>query len=222
MIEFKAVDKVYRMGDTEFSALRTASFAIQEKELVAVVGPSGSGKSTSMHIMGLLDTPTCGEYYLDGRPTSHFSRSEQAYYRNQKIGFIFQQFFLLPKLSALDNVALPLLYRNIPKSERDQKALNMLEQVGMASHAKHHPNELSGGQQQRVAIARALVGDPEIILADEPTGALDTKTGQIVMDLLKSFQSRSTIVVITHDLDVAAECPRRLHILDGKIEKDEH
>ena len=207
------------MGDTKFRALRDINFKIAENELVAIVGPSGSGKSTTMHVMGLLDTPTSGEYFLDGKPTSHFNRRDQAFYRNQKIGFIFQQFFLLPKLNALENVALPLLYRNIPKHERHEIALKILERVGMKSHASHRPNELSGGQQQRVAIARALVGDPEIILADEPTGALDTKTSQVVIDLLKSFSKEATIVIITHDLEIAAQCPRQLHILDGLIKE---
>lgn len=221
MIQFNNVTKVYKMGDTEYHALRGVNLSIGENELVALVGPSGSGKSTTMHIMGLLDSPTAGQYTLDGQVASQFNRNQQALYRNQKIGFIFQQFFLLPKLTALENVSLPLLYRNIPRNIRKQKAMAMLEAVDMASHACHRPSELSGGQQQRVAIARALVGEPEIILADEPTGALDTKTSAVVMDLLKSFVNRSTIVVITHDLDIAAQCPRRLHILDGLIDRDE-
>lgn len=209
------------MGNYEFQALQGISFEIAENELVAIVGPSGAGKSTVMHIMGLLDTPTSGEFYLDGKPTANFSRSNQAFYRNHKLGFIFQQFYLLPKLTALDNVGLPLMYRNVSHKEREEKAYAILDKVGMKKHAKHHPNELSGGQQQRVAIARALVGDPKIILADEPTGALDTKTSSVVMDLLKSFNDQATIVIITHDLGVAAECPRRIHVLDGNIAKDE-
>ncbi len=207
------------MGDTEFRALRGINLTIPENEIVAIVGPSGSGKSTTMHIMGLLDSPSGGEYLLDGKSTLNFNRQQQAFYRNQKIGFIFQQFFLLSKLTALDNVALPLLYRNVSHQERHKAALEILDHVGMKEYAKHRPSELSGGQQQRVAIARALVGEPEIILADEPTGALDTKTGQIVMDLLKSFSKQATIVVITHDLDVATQCQRQLHILDGLIKK---
>ena len=217
MIEFKDIAKTYVMGETQFQALRDVNFTIDNNELVAIVGPSGSGKSTTMHIMGLLDSATSGEYYLDGKPTSSFTRDEQAFYRNQKIGFIFQQFFLLSKMNALDNVALPLMYRGMPAAERHAIALDMLDRVGMKSHAKHRPNELSGGQQQRVAIARALIGSPEIILADEPTGALDTKTSAVVMDLLKSFSDQATIVIITHDLEVAAQCPRQLHLLDGEL-----
>lgn len=209
------------MGKYDFQALHGVSFEIDKNELVAIVGPSGSGKTTTMHLMGLLSSPTSGEYYLNGEPTSDFSRSKQAFYRNHKIGFIFQQFFLLPKLNALDNVGLPLMYRGVGVHERNERSYAILDKVGMKKYAKHHPNELSGGQQQRVAIARALVGDPEIILADEPTGALDTKTSGIVMDLLKSFNDQSTIVVITHDLGVAAQCPRRIHVLDGNIAKDE-
>ena len=186
MIRFENITKSYKMGNYEFQALQGISFEIAENELVAIVGPSGAGKSTVMHIMGLLDTPTSGEFYLDGKPTANFSRSNQAFYRNHKLGFIFQQFYLLPKLTALDNVGLPLMYRNVSHKEREEKAYAILDKVGMKKHAKHHPNELSGGQQQRVAIARALVGDPKIILADEPTGALDTKTSSVVMDLALS------------------------------------
>lgn len=221
MIRFEDITKSYKMGNYEFQALHGVSFDIAKNELVAIVGPSGTGKSTIMHIMGLLDTPTSGEFYLDGKPTADFSRSEQAFYRNHKLGFIFQQFYLLPKLTALDNVGLPLMYRNASNKEREEKSYTILDKVGMKKYAKHRPNELSGGQQQRVAIARALVGNPEIILADEPTGALDTKTSGIVMDLLKSFNDQATIVVITHDLGVASQCPRRIHVLDGDIAKDE-
>lgn len=221
MIQFKNITKVYHMGNTQLHALRGVDLSIGRNELLSIVGPSGSGKSTLMHIMGLLDSPTSGEYVLDNQSTVQFDRNRQAYYRNQKIGFIFQQFFLLPKLTALDNVGLPLLYRNMTLEERHLKAKEMLAAVGMADHAQHRPAELSGGQQQRVAIARALVGCPEIILADEPTGALDTKTSGVVIELLKSFVDRATIVVITHDLAIAAQCPRRIHICDGRIERDE-
>lgn len=221
MIRFEKITKSYKMGKYEFQALHGVSFEIDKNELVAIVGPSGTGKSTIMHIMGLLDSPTSGEYYLDGKPTAAFKRSDQAFYRNHMLGFIFQQFYLLPKLTALDNVGLPLMYRNVPSKEREERSYAILDKVGMKKYAKHHPNELSGGQQQRVAIARALVGEPKIILADEPTGALDTKTSGIVMDLLKSFNDQATIVVITHDLGVAAQCPRRIHVLDGEIAKDE-
>lgn len=217
MIEFRQVSKTYAMGNAKFEALRDVNCMISENELVAIVGPSGSGKSTTMHIMGLLDSPTEGEYYLDGKATSQFNRNEQAFYRNQKIGFIFQQFFLLPRLTALDNVGLPLFYRGISKKIREMAALEMLDRVGMRSHAHHKPKELSGGQQQRVAIARALIGKPEIILADEPTGALDTKTSQVVLDLLKTFITEATVIIITHDLAVAGQCQRQLCMLDGRI-----
>ncbi len=209
------------MGKHLYQAIRGISFSIEKNELVSIIGPSGSGKTTIMHIMGLFDSPTTGEYYLDDKLTSTFGQKERTFYRNNKIGFIFQQYLLLPKLSAIENVCLPLMYRNVRKSERLKKGHEVLEKVGMEKYAHHRPSELSGGQQQRVAIARSVVGDPEIILADEPTGALDTVTTRIVMDLLKSFSDTATIVVITHDLDVAAECPRQIHILDGKVTVDE-
>lgn len=221
MIKFDNVVKSFQMGKHLYQALRGVSFSINHNELVSIIGPSGSGKTTTMHLMGLFDSPTSGEYYLDGKPTSHFGQKERTFYRNHKIGFIFQQYLLLPKLNALENVALPLMYRNVPKSQREKKAREVMELVGMDKYATHRPSELSGGQQQRVAIARAVVGDPEIILADEPTGALDTVTTRIVMDMLKSFADRATIIIITHDLEVAAECPRQIHILDGKITADE-
>ncbi len=220
MIKFEHVVKTYQMGKYEYQALRGVTFTIEQNELVSIVGPSGSGKTTTMHLMGLLDSPSSGEYYLDGKPTANFSRDEQAFYRNDKIGFIFQQFLLLSRFNALDNVGLPLLYRGVPRHERIERSYAILDKVGMKKYAHHKPLELSGGQQQRVAIARALVGDPELILADEPTGALDTKTTSIVLDLLRSFSDKATIVIITHDLDIAAECPREIHIRDGVIEKD--
>lgn len=220
MIKFENITKTFKMGGSEFQALRGISFNIERHELVSIVGPSGTGKTTAMHIMGLLSSPSGGEYFLDDKPTASFNRNQQAFYRNHKIGFIFQQFLLLPKLTAIANVCLPMMYRNVPKNEQQEKAHAILEKVGMDKYANHHPYELSGGQQQRVAIARALVGNPEIILADEPTGALDTKTTRTVMDLLKSFTDQATIVIITHDLEIAAECPRQIHVRDGLIEKD--
>lgn len=216
MIEFRDIKKIYQVGDQQVHALRGVDVTIQSNECVAVVGSSGSGKSTMMHIMGLLDTPSSGTYRLDGIETSTLTAKQRAQYRNAKIGFVFQSFFLLPRLTALENVALPLMYRNVSASERDARAKAILAQVEMDRFASHRPNELSGGQKQRVALARALVGQPEVILADEPTGALDTKTSQVVLDLIQSFQSQATIVIITHDPGVAAQCDRQLNILDGR------
>lgn len=222
MIKLENIKKIYRMGDATFEALKGISLEIKDKEIVAIVGPSGSGKSTTMHILGLLDKPTSGKYYLDGMDTAEFTGDKLSSLRNRRLGFIFQQFFLLPKLSALDNVMLPLTYRyteKISPPEMQSRALTMLEKVGMKDFSAHRPNELSGGQQQRVAIARALVGRPSIILADEPTGALDTKTSQQIMDLLKSqvAETGTTVVIITHSLEVATQCQRSIQIRDGVI-----
>lgn len=222
MIKLENVKKIYYMGDTVFEALKGISFEIQNKELLAIVGPSGSGKSTTMNILGLLDTPTSGKYYLDGIDTAEFSGDKLSALRNKRLGFIFQHFFLLPKLTALDNVMLPLTYRHeekIPHHEMKSRAMSMLEKVDMEKFAHHHPNELSGGQQQRVAIARALVGRPSIIMADEPTGALDTKTSQQIMDLLTKevAETSTTVVIITHSPEIAKQCSRAIHIRDGLI-----
>lgn len=217
MIELKQVSKTYVMGKTQLQALQAINLRITAHELVAIIGPSGSGKSTLMHLMGLLDRPTRGDYYLDGKPTSSFSRNEQAYYRNQYIGFVFQSFFLLPRLTALENVALPLLYRRVGRKDSLQRAEALLSKVGMTQHLQHKPHELSGGQQQRVAIARALVGAPRLILADEPTGALDTQTGKTVMELLVSCATDAAVVIITHDPNIAAQCHRQITLLDGKM-----
>ena len=207
------------MGDNTFEALKDINIHVEESEVVAIIGPSGSGKSTTMNIIGLLDRQTSGQYFLNGSEVKKLKSNELATLRNKSIGFIFQSFFLLPKLTALQNVALPLVYRGVSKKERNTRALEMLKKVDMADHAHHKPFELSGGQQQRVAIARALVGEPAIILADEPTGALDSKTSQDVLNLLLDLNRNlsSTVVIITHDMDVANQCPRIIHIHDGNI-----
>ncbi|MDP1574172.1 MAG: ABC transporter ATP-binding protein [Coxiellaceae bacterium] len=224
MIKFDNVKKIYRMGDTVFEALKGISFTIEQGDLVSIVGPSGSGKSTTMNILGLLDKPTSGKYFLDGIDTSAFSGDKLSALRNRRLGFIFQQFFLLPKLTAIDNVMLPLGYRHDEKyhsHEMEAMAMAMLEKVNMAKFAHHKPTELSGGQQQRVAIARALIGKPSIILADEPTGALDTTTSQQIMELLieEMEASKTTVVIITHSLDIAKQCRRAIHVRDGLIQE---
>src|SRR3990167_1030819 len=224
MIRLVDVKKSYRMGETDYQALKGISFTIGKSELVAIVGASGSGKTTTMNILGLLDKPTSGKYYLDNIDTSEFTGDKLAALRNLRLGFIFQQYFLLPKLSAIENVILPLTYRHEEKMsmhDMKQRAHDMLKIVGMEKHGDHRPTELSGGQQQRVAIARALVGKPSIIMADEPTGALDTKTSQQIMDLLKDQveQTETTVVIITHSLELAAQCQRAIHIRDGLIQE---
>lgn len=226
MIRLENVTKVYQMGENAFEALKGINFTIQKNELVAIVGPSGSGKTTTMNILGLLDKPTTGKYYLDDIDTSEFSGNKLSALRNRRLGFIFQHFFLLPKFSALENVVLPLTYRRDEKlSARDMRAhaMDMLKKMSMEQFAQHRPMELSGGQQQRVAIARALLGQPSIILADEPTGALDTKTSAQIMDLLISQMSEhgTTVVIITHDVEIAAQCHRAIHIRDGFIQDGE-
>ena len=224
MIKLDNIKKSYRMGDTEYPALKGISFEIKKGELVAIVGASGSGKTTTMNILGLLDKPTSGKYYLDDIDTSKFSGDKLSALRNLRLGFIFQQYFLLPKLTALQNVMLPLTYRHEEKiSVHDMKkrAMDMLKVVGMEELGEHHPTELSGGQQQRVAIARALIGKPSIIMADEPTGALDTHTSQQIMNLLKEqmHQTETTVVIITHSVELSAQCERAIHISDGLIQE---
>lgn len=225
MIKFDNVRKSYHTGGVVFEALKGISFTIDKGDLVAIVGPSGSGKSTTMNILGLLDKPTSGKYFLDGIDTSEFTGDKLAALRNRRLGFIFQQFFLLPKITAIDNVILPLTYRYDEKyslHELRDKAMHMLEKVNMAKFAQHKPMELSGGQQQRVAIARALIGSPSIILADEPTGALDTTTSQQIMDLLVSQmqEAGTTVIIITHSLEIAKQCRRAIHVRDGLIQED--
>ncbi|MBC8560692.1 ABC transporter ATP-binding protein [Fumia xinanensis] len=217
LIEIQDVFKIYPSAEDEVKALRGINITVGKGEFVAVVGSSGSGKSTMMNILGCLDVPTTGSYFLDGQDVSHFSDDELSTIRNEKIGFIFQGFHLIPGLSALENVELPLLYRGVPRHERKAAAIDALTRMGLASRLHHCPNQMSGGQQQRVAIARAIVGKPPIILADEPTGNLDQKTGAEVMSLLKELhQEGKTIVLITHDQKVAACAQRIIEISDGQ------
>ncbi|MCM8712057.1 ABC transporter ATP-binding protein [Clostridium sp. SYSU_GA19001] len=220
LIKITNIDKVYKMGNSSFKALDNVSLTINKGEYVAIVGPSGAGKSTLMNIIGCLDTPTNGEYIIDGLNTK-CSDSKLAEIRNKKIGFIFQSYNLLPKLNILENVELPLLYLGYPSSKIREKAKQAIEKVGLTSHLKHKPSELSGGQMQRVAIARALVTDPQLILADEPTGALDSKTGKEVLQMLTDLNKEgNTIVMITHDKEIAANARRIITVRDGKITSD--
>lgn len=221
MILIENLYKIYKMGDSEVHALDGVSLHIRSHEFVAIIGPSGSGKSTLMNMIGCLDVPTSGKYFLNGQDVSNLTDDQQAAIRNKTIGFIFQQYNLLPKLSARENVELPLIYRGVPADERRELAMNALKRVGMAERADHMPKELSGGQQQRVSIARALAGKPPLILADEPTGALDSKTGAELMIMLKELhQEGNTIVLITHDSNIARQAKRVVRIQDGKITDD--
>lgn len=220
IISMKNIDKVYKMGNTDFKALNEINLSISKGEYVAIVGPSGAGKSTLMNIIGCLDVPTSGEYILDDLNTK-CSDSKLAEIRNSKIGFIFQNYNLLPKLNILENVELPLLYLGLSNNKIRVKALEALKKVGLETHLKHKPTELSGGQKQRVAIARALVTEPQIILADEPTGALDSKTGKEVLQMLKDLNKEGhTIIIITHDREIASEAKRIITVKDGKIISD--
>lgn len=223
MIECKNVSKEYVNGDQSTTALKNVSFAINDGEFVAIMGPSGSGKSTLMHILGALDTPSQGQYFLDGKDVSTFTDEELAEIRKQKIGFVFQAFNLLPRATVVRNVALPLVYAGIAKEEREQKAKDALLRAGMSEERFNHlSNQLSGGQMQRVAIARALVNNPSLILADEPTGNLDTKTGEIVLGTFQDLNKQGhTIILITHEPDVARHANRIIHIKDGTIIDDE-
>lgn len=222
LIELKQVTKIYPLGNEVYPALTKVNLSIKRGEMTAIVGQSGSGKSTLMNILGFLDHCTEGEYYFSGQDVSRLSAQELALIRNQRIGFVFQSFFLLSRANALHNVMLPLFYRGIPTSEAKELAMMMLEKVGVAALYDHKPNQLSGGQQQRVAIARALVGNPDIILADEPTGALDSQTGHEVMQLFERLNQEEgrTIVIITHDQNISARCKRVVTIKDGKINLD--
>lgn len=222
MLELKHIKKYYKMGDTTVKALDDVSLKIEDGEFVTIIGPSGSGKSTMMNIVGCLDVATSGEYYVDGVEISNYSENQLAYLRNKKMGFIFQGFNLLQNLNAFENVELPLIYQGIPKAERQKRVVEALEMVGMKERMKHKPSELSGGQQQRVAIARALATKPMCILADEPTGNLDTKTGNEIMKILKNLNEQgTTVVIITHNDEIAKLSRRVVHILDGKIYSDE-
>lgn len=220
VIKMKNIEKVYKMGSSSFTALEDIDLTIEKGEYVAIVGPSGAGKSTLMNIIGCLDTATKGEYVLDGLDTG-CSDSKLAEIRNKKIGFIFQNYNLLPKLNVLENVELPLFYMGLSNKNVRAKAMEALKRVGLETHLKHKPTELSGGQKQRVAIARALVTDPQIILADEPTGALDSKTGKEVLKMIKDLNREgNTIVMITHDKEIAAEANRIVTVKDGRITSD--
>ena len=221
LIEFDAVCKYYQMGDTTVKAADHISMEIQQGEFVAIVGQSGSGKSTCMNIIGCLDVPTDGTYRLDGRDVGKMSRNELAAIRNEKLGFIFQQYNLLPKLNLLENVEVPLIYAGVPRAERHALAKAALEQVGLGDKLKNKPSQLSGGQQQRVSIARALVRNPPVILADEPTGALDSHTGREVIGMLQQLhQQGHTVVLITHDNSIAVQAERTIRLEDGRVVYD--
>ncbi|KPL90978.1 ABC transporter ATP-binding protein [Herpetosiphon geysericola] len=223
MISLRDIHKTYQMGDVLVSALQGVSFSIDKGDFVAIMGPSGSGKSTVMNLIGCLDTPTSGEYVLDGVAVDQLSSNDLALVRGQKLGFIFQQYNLLPRQSALRNVEMPMIYRGVSGAERQRRALAALNLVGMGQRVDHRPNELSGGQQQRVAIARALAGSPSVILADEPTGALDSKTSSEIMELLRRLNQQQgiTVVLVTHEHDVAAYAARVLTMRDGQLIGDQ-
>ena len=221
MIELRGIRKVYQLGDEEVRALDGVDLTIRDREFVAIIGSSGSGKSTLMNIIGCLDTADEGSYFIDGQDVSDLSEHDQSIMRNRKIGFIFQQFNLLMKLTAYENVELPLIYQGVAASERRQRVIEALKKVGLESRMDHRPNQLSGGQQQRVAVARALVTKPSLILADEPTGNLDSRSTQDIMELLKELHAQgNTLIVITHDTDIAAQAPRRVQLFDGKVVSD--
>ncbi|MBR2972757.1 MAG: ABC transporter ATP-binding protein [Clostridia bacterium] len=221
LIELQNIFKIYSDGDSEIRALDDVSLTIDEGEFVAIVGSSGSGKSTCMNMIGCLDVPTSGKYFLNGTDVSSMTDDEQAKIRNQMIGFIFQQYNLIPKLNLLENVELPLIYRGLPAAQRREMAETSLERVGLIDRKNKFPSQLSGGQQQRVSIARALAGNPPLILADEPTGALDSRTGRDVLEFIKQLNAEgNTIVLITHDNSIAAETKRIIRIADGKIISD--
>ncbi len=218
IITLENISKTYTMGTQQVPVLHQINIEINKAEYVALMGPSGSGKSTLMNIIGCLDTATNGNYFLDGVAVHHITENNLATIRNQKIGFVFQQFNLLPRLNALDNVALPLVYAGIKKTERIKRATEMLQNVGLKDRMRHKPNELSGGQCQRVAIARALINNPSIILADEPTGNLDTKTSIEIMELFNNLhQNGNTIIVVTHEEDIAAKAKRIIKLKDGGV-----
>lgn len=221
IIRLEKVTKVYPMGDIDVAALRSINLEIKDREFVAIVGPSGSGKSTLMHLIGLLDRPTRGRVFLGGRDVSKISEEKRAELRNKHIGFVFQTFNLLPRASALDNVSMPLVYSGMKSQERAVRATEALRRVGLEHRLRHHPSQLSGGEQQRVAIARALVNNPSIILADEPTGNLDTRSGREILRLLKDLnKSGDTVVLVTHELALARSATRIIKIKDGEVQRD--
>jgi putative ABC transport system ATP-binding protein len=223
LLELRSVSRVFGRGDSEVRALDSIDLVIEESELVAIMGTSGSGKSTCMNLLGCLDRPSSGHYLFRGVSVGDLDRDERAMLRRLHLGFVFQGFHLLPRTSAVENVELPLMYRGVPSRERRERALHALEQVGLAERATHTPNELSGGQQQRVAIARALVGEPSLLLADEPTGNLDTARSEEIMRLLLDLHRARglTIVIVTHEPDIAAHAPRQIIFRDGHIVADE-
>lgn len=222
VIELKDIMKTYQMGDSIVHALDHVNLEINAGEFTSIMGPSGSGKSTLMNVIGCLDRPTSGQYFLDGKEIGGYDDDELARTRNQKIGFVFQNFNLLPRLSALVNVALPLVYAGVPEGERLKRARETLAAVGLGDRVDHRPNEMSGGQRQRVAIARALINNPAIIMADEPTGNLDSKSSYEIMDIFRELNDAGkTIVMVTHEPDIAERTKRIIHMVDGKIVKDE-
>lgn len=222
LIELRDIRRIYRMGTQEVRALDGITLDVHQGEYAAIIGPSGSGKSTLMHLLGCLDTPTSGTITIDGVDASRATATRLSRIRNEKIGFVFQTFNLLPKLNVQENVELPLVYAGVGSAERRRKAQAALEAVGLSDRMKHRPNELSGGQNQRVAIARALVNDPKLLLADEPTGALDSNTGEQIMRLFRELSAKgNTVLIVTHDPDIANETNRRIHIRDGRIHADE-
>ncbi len=221
MIDIKSLKKIYKLGDIEVPALNGINIAIEENEYIAIMGPSGSGKSTMMNIIGCLDVPTEGEYHLNNKDVSKLTDDELAVIRNREIGFVFQTFNLLPRANALHNVELPMIYSGTNRALRKQMAMDALEKVGLGDRVHHKPNELSGGQRQRVAIARALVNNPSIILADEPTGNLDSKTGEEIMEVFEQLhKSGNTIILITHEEYIANHSNRSVRLLDGLIQSD--
>ena len=222
VIQIEQLKKTYHLGKVNVEALRGVSFEINTGEFVSIMGPSGSGKSTLMHIIGCLDYPTGGKYFLSGQDVSKLNDNQLALFRNQKIGFVFQEFNLLPKATILRNVELPLTYNNTNSRNKKQLAVQALEEVGLSDRLKHRPNEVSGGEKQRVAIARALVNRPSIILADEPTGNLDSKTGQDIMKMIdKLHDEGNTIILVTHEAEIARYAKRVIHLKDGVIDRDE-
>jgi putative ABC transport system ATP-binding protein len=222
VIRVEGLSKVYRVGSENVYALRGVDLEIRRNEYVAVMGPSGSGKSTFMNLIGCLDVPSAGQYWLNGQPVAGMGEESLARIRNREIGFIFQSFNLLPRATALENVALPLIYSGVKKRQRLERAAVMLERVGLGARKDHRPNELSGGQRQRVAIARALVTSPSLLLADEPTGALDSKTGKEIMTLFEELHAQGqTLMLVTHEADIAEHAKRILFLKDGVIERDE-
>ncbi len=223
MIELQGIGKTYRLGEIEFPALTDIDLVVHDNEFLALTGPSGSGKSTLMNILGCLDTPTSGRYTLDGSEVAGLDEEQLAEVRNRKIGFVFQNFYLMPRMTAMDNVAQPLIYRGIAPAKRREHAARALQRVGLGERMGHRPNEMSGGQRQRVAVARALANDPPVVLADEPTGSLDSVSSEQVFQILRELVDKrgKTVVAVTHDLDLAARMDRRVHLVDGAIANDQ-